>query len=100
METKKSKTSEFHVDLGDIQLSPAATQRIEARIQEAVLSELAGYMPNPDDDSGPKPWWPKGTPTVVIRPDIWRGIYIRITKGVFDVPAFKDQFERVSERYK
>jgi len=99
MEPKKPKTSEFHVDLGDIQLSPAATQRIEAKIQEAVLSELAGYRPNPEDDDKPKPWWPKGSPLVVFRPKEWMGIWVRIPDKIFENPTFKDQLGKVNQRF-
>ncbi|WP_373512127.1 hypothetical protein [Persicitalea sp.] len=99
MEAKKAKTSEFHVDLGDVQLSAAAAQRLEAKIQEAVMSELAGYTPNPDDDDRPKPWWPKGTPGVFVFPREWLGIYLRRNKDVFDLPGFKGDFDRVNKRF-
>lgn len=72
------KGSEFHVLLGDIQLSEAAEARIEARIQSVVMDELVSYKPNPDDPDRPHrgpfgPHGPFGGPVVVIPPIHWKG---------------------------
>lgn len=80
--TKKSnaKGSEFHVILGDIKLSADAEKRIEGLIQQAVLSELVSYKPNPDDPYPRNPWpgpWPGPLgPIVVIPPIRWPGFII------------------------
>lgn len=71
--TKKAasaKGSEFHVILGNIKLSAAAEARIQSGIQSVVMSELAGYKPNPDDT--PKSPFPWGS-TIVIPPIRWPG---------------------------
>ena len=100
MESTKTSTSQFHVDLGDIQLSPEAAQRIEAKIQEAVLSELAAYKPNPDDDYKPRPWWPKGGPIVVIPPRDWWGFIIRIPRDVLnDQTILKEAIQKANQPF-
>lgn len=99
MDAKKSKSSEFHVDLGDVKLPPEAAERIQAKIQEAVLSELAAYKPNPEGNERLKPWWPKGGPIIVIPPREWWGIIIRWPEGPFSDTVFKDVLSRTNQRF-
>jgi hypothetical protein len=78
---KAKSGNEFYVKLENIQLSAESVGRIEAGIQSLVMSELAGYKPNPDDPYPTGPWPPKGWrphwPIIVRPPRPWPGLIAR-----------------------
>jgi hypothetical protein len=66
------KGSEFHVKLDGIKLSGESEKRIEASIQAAVMNELAGFKPNPDDPTGSSTHLKN--PIIIIKPHPWPGL--------------------------
>jgi hypothetical protein len=68
------KDNGFHVKLDGVELSDASSKRIQAGIREVVLRELAGYYPNPDDDTGSVHF---GQGVIVVPPRFWRGYILR-----------------------
>jgi hypothetical protein len=65
------KDNGFHVRLDGIKLSEDARNRIQAGIQEVLLRELAGYFPDPENDTS------VGNGLIIIPPKYWRGIWFR-----------------------
>ena len=73
MQSKKG--GDFHVALNGIELSDASRNRIQAAIQKAVMTELAGY-PNPEGDDKPSRLH-IDTGVIAVFPRWWWGFILR-----------------------
>jgi hypothetical protein len=71
---QSKKDGDFHVALNGIELSEASRNRIQAAIQKAVMSELAGY-PNPEGDDKPRIHLDTGV--IAVFPKWWWGFILR-----------------------
>ena len=73
---QSKKDGDFHVALNGIELSDASRNRIQAAIQKAVMSELAGY-PNPEGDDKPSRAGRFDTGVIAVFPKWWWGFILR-----------------------
>lgn len=98
MAKARSKDTEFHIKLENIQLDQKSIKRIEGKLQNVIMSELVGYTPDPD-----KPYPPvKGPfpgPLVVLPPKDWFGLRLRrllnSELSKFDGPGIKQTLDKV-----